>query len=95
VRVGFSDVDSEKEHIEFLKATTTGPVPQPCKHYQSEEFEHLVRKNITGTAIKSAWPTLSPAERTPITGQVVELISELPNLAADRVCLAIHTSLVD
>lgn len=80
MRIGTSDLDSEKKHLEFLNAATTVPVPQPCKHYKSAEFEHLVMERVPGTTLETAWPTLSTAERESIADQVVAFISELRNL---------------
>lgn len=98
VRIRFSNLsnlDSEKKHREILKGNKTVSVPQPYKHRRSEEFKHFIMEKITGTTRACAWPTLPPAERTFIAGQVVEFTSGFPNTAANRVCPVVHTYLVD
>ena len=80
VRIGLSDLESEKKHLDLVKANTTAPVPHAYEHYKSEEFEHLVMEKMPGTTLENAWPTLSTAERESIADQVVDFIGELGNL---------------
>jgi aminoglycoside phosphotransferase len=80
IRAHLSDLKSEKEILEIVRANISIPVPQVYDYYKSAEFEHLILERLPGVTLEEAWPTLEAQEKKRITDEVVALLGEIRKL---------------
>ncbi|CVL13595.1 uncharacterized protein FPRN_06984 [Fusarium proliferatum] len=88
-RIGRSDLDFEKNHLELVAINTSVPVPRVHQYYVSKEFEHLVMDNMPGLTLEKVWPDLSHPERESIADQVVLLVQQLRELRSTHINTAL------
>jgi aminoglycoside phosphotransferase len=89
VRTHLSDLKSEKEILEIVRANTSVPVPQVYAYYKSEEFEHLILEKLPGVTLEQAWPTLELHEKRNIADEVVTFLEEIRKLHCPHIKAAL------
>ncbi|KAH8693852.1 kinase-like domain-containing protein [Talaromyces proteolyticus] len=89
VRTHLSDLKSEKEILEIVRANTSIPVPQVYDYYKSAEFEHLILERLPGVTLEEAWPTLEAQEKTRIADEVVALLGYIRKLHSPHIKAAL------
>lgn len=75
MRLGLSNLESEKNILKTVEAKFSIPVPQVYDYYSSAKFEHLILQRQLGITLENAWRTLNLDEKT-IADQVVSLLGE-------------------
>lgn len=71
---------NEVAALETVARCTDIPVPRVCRLFQHGELGFLVMSRLPGVSLKSAWPSLSPAERQSVIGDLATYVQQLRSI---------------
>lgn len=75
----------EPENTQFLRSTTTIPVPKVIAAWnEGEDSSMRITERIDGTSLDVAWPSLTQLQKWVIAKETAEYLTQLQELQSDR-----------
>lgn len=76
-----ADLDiSEIASMSFIQRHTTIPVPKILNAYENEGCKYILMEYIEGEKLSTAWPQLSPSERSCIGSELRDILRQIRNI---------------